>query len=234
MDQALVHREFRISGDRSLLAVYGIGVDPAVNEKVRRMAALLTNSHPPGIAAVVGSYCTLSVHYDPLQIGFQGVVSLLLGLEQNLSRETVAEARTIDIPVCYDHAFGPDLDFVAKHNKMSRNEVIARHSATGYHIYAIGFAPGFCYLGGLDRKLHTPRLKTPRFKVPAGSVGIAGNQTGVYPLESPGGWRLIGRTPLRLFAPEHRHPLLYQPGDTIRFRPVLLEEYQHLHRLDNR
>jgi inhibitor of KinA len=234
MNKAIMNREFRINGDRSLLVVYGADVDPLVNEKVRRMTALLTSSRHPGIEAVVGSYCTLSVHYDPLQIGIQEVISLLLTLEQNVGREAVAKARTIDIPVCYDSAFGPDIDFVARHNKLSRNEVIARHSAVGYRIYAIGFAPGFCYLGGLDPKLHTPRLQTPRLKVAAGSVGIAGNQTGVYPQESPGGWRLIGRTPLRLFAPERKHPLLYQCGDTIRFRPVPLEEYQHLHQLDNR
>ncbi len=221
--------EFRMSGDRSLLAIYGTGVDRVVNEKVRRMAALLIGNPHPGIDAVVGSYCTLLLHYNPLLIGFQELATLLLDLEKNLDKTTLAKARTVDIPVCYGGEFGPDIDFVAQHNQISTNEGIALHSAADYHIYAIGFAPGFCYLGGLDPRLQTPRLATPRQNVTAGSVGIAGNQTGVYPLASPGGWRLIGRTPLRLFAPERQHPLPYQTGDTIRFRPVSEDEFQYLH-----
>ena len=220
--------KFCISGDRSVLAVYGNSIEKETNEKVRRMTALLTGRSHPGIVAVVGSYCSLSVHYDPLHTAFQEVTSLLLHLEKTLDNAVVPEERTVDIPVCYGGEFGPDLHFVATHNGMSPEEVIARHSKSGYHIYAIGFAPGFCYLGGLDPRLHAPRLATPRQRVPAGSVGIGGSQTGVYPLESPGGWRLIGRTPLRLFAPERQPPTLYQPGDTIRFRPVSLNEFHHL------
>lgn len=226
--------EFSICGDRSLLAVYGTGVDQKVNETVRRMVALLSGQPYPGIQAVVGSYCCLAVHYDPLQLDFEAVVALLTSLEKTLDRAVVAEARTVDIPVCYGGEFGPDLDYVADHNAISRQEVIALHSTTGYHIYAIGFAPGFCYLGGLDPRLHTPRLETPRIKVAAGSVGIAGSQTGVYPQESPGGWRLIGRTPLRLFAPERQNPLLYQAGDTIRFRPITPDEFKQLQQLEAR
>lgn len=220
--------EFRISGDRSILAVYGAGVDPQVNEKVRQLAALLHNSHGHGITAVVPSYCTLSVHYNPLETGFRELTSYLLQLEETIQEALVPQARTVVIPVCYGREFGPDIDFVASHNALSTAAVIELHSSTAYRIYAIGFAPGFCYLGGLDPRLHTPRLDSPRLKVVAGSVGIAGNQTGVYPLTSPGGWRLIGRTPLRLFAPERQNPLLYQPGDTIRFQPVSTEEYHLL------
>jgi KipI family sensor histidine kinase inhibitor len=234
MDALPTKTEFRIGGDRSLLAIYGGGVDPAVNEKVRRMTTLLTGHPHPGIEAVVGSYCTLLLHYNPLRIGFQELSTLLLNLEETLGQVAVAEARTIDIPVCYGGVFGPDIEFVAQHNNMSPEEVVKRHSTPCYRIYAIGFAPGFCYLGGLDPRLHAPRLDTPRLKVDAGSVGIAGGQTGVYPLASPGGWRLIGRTPLRLFAPERQQPLLYEPGDSIRFKPVSEGEYQHLHQLDNR
>ncbi len=227
--------EFRISGDRCLLAVYGRGVDLAVNEKVRQMTTLLTSGQPqPGIVAAVGSYCTLSVTYDPLLIGFQELTGLLLGMEKTLGQATVPEAKTVDIPVCYGDDFGPDLDFVAGHNNLSTDEVVCLHSAAAYRIYAIGFAPGFCYLGGLDPRLHAPRLDTPRLNVAAGSVGIAGSQTGVYPLTSPGGWRLIGRTPLRLFAPERQQPILYKPGDTIRFRSISTDEFQHLHQVDSR
>ncbi len=225
--------EFRPSGDRSIVAIYGAEVDPRVNEKVRRMTALLTDHPHPGIVAAVGSYCTLLVHYDPLRMGFAELTDLLLNLEHTLFEASVPEARTVDIPVCYGGDFGLDIGTVARHNTMSIDEVIARHSSAAYHIYAIGFAPGFCYLGGLDPRLHTPRLASPRRNVAAGSVGIAGGQTGVYPLANPGGWQLIGRTPLRLFAPNRQQPLLYGPGDTIRFRPISTEEFQHLHTLDS-
>jgi KipI family sensor histidine kinase inhibitor len=197
------------------------------------MAALLTGHSYPGIEAVVGSYCTLLLHYNPLQVGFQELTTLLLGLEKTLGQAAIAKTRTVDIPVSYGGEFGPDIGFVAQHSGISINEVIILHSAADYYIYAIGFAPGFCYLGGLDPRLHAPRLTAPRQNVPAGSVGIAGHQTGVYPLASPGGWRLIGRTPLRLFAPERQQPLLYQAGDTIRFRPVSEDEFLHLHHLEN-
>jgi KipI family sensor histidine kinase inhibitor len=220
--------QFRISGDRALLAVYGEGVDPAVNEKVRRMAALVKSFHHPGIEAVVPSYCTLALHYNPLHIRWSDLADLLLDLEQRLDEIADHEAATVDIPVCYGGELGPDLAFVAAQNEISPDEVIRIHSAVSYRIYAIGFAPGFCYLGGLDPRIHTPRLTTPRLQVAAGSVGIAGSQTGVYPLASPGGWQLIGRTPLCLFAPDRSPPIPYQSGDTLRFRPVSFEEFEHL------
>ena len=223
---------FRISGDRSLLAVYGTGVDQAVNEKVRRMATLIMNQKLPGIEAAVPSYCTLSVHYNPLRIGFAELRDLLWSLENELNKADIPEPRTIEIPVCYEKEFGPDIDFVAQHNGISMDEVVQIHTGSAYHIFAIGFAPGFCYLGGLNSKLHTPRLETPRVRVAAGSVGIAGGQTGVYPLESPGGWRLIGRTPLRLFAPERPHPILYEAGDKIRFRSVPSDEFHHISQIE--
>ena len=238
MSKALIatvamNTEFRICGDRALLAIYGSEIDRAVNEKVRRIAALLTGHAHPGIEAVIGSYCSLMLHYDPLQVGFRELTTLLLGLEKTLGQASIAETRRVDIPVRYGGAFGPDIGFVAEHNRIGSDEVIALHSAADYYIYAIGFAPGFCYLGGLDPRLQAPRLTTPRRNVPAGSVGIAGSQTGVYPLASPGGWRLIGRTPLRLFAPERQPSLLYQAGDTIRFRPISEEEFLHIRHLEN-
>ncbi|HIJ57285.1 MAG TPA: 5-oxoprolinase subunit PxpB [Deltaproteobacteria bacterium] len=224
--------QFRISGDRSLLAAYGTGVDQAVNDKVRRMATLITNQKLPGIDAVVPSYCNLSVHYNPLKIGFSELRDVLWSLEKKLNKADIPESRTIDIPVRYGDEFGPDIDFVAQHNGISVDEVIQIHTCSAYHIFAIGFAPGFCYLGGLSSRLHAPRLETPRVRVAAGSVGIAGAQTGVYPLASPGGWRLIGRTPLRLFAPERPQPILYQAGDTIRFRSVSSDEFNHISKLE--
>lgn len=225
---------FRASGDRALIAVYGEGVDPMVNERVRRMAALVEKLHHPAIEAVVPSYCTLGLHYNPLEIGYSQLVGLLRDLEQQLATATVPDPTLVEIPVCYGGEFGPDLEVVAAHNRLDPEEVIRLHSETGYRIYAIGFAPGFCYLGGLDPRLHTPRLATPRQRVAAGSVGIAGGQTGVYPLASPGGWQLIGRTPLRLFAPDREPPMFYRAGDLIRFRPIAVADFARLAREEGR
>lgn len=211
---------FRVSGDRVLIAVYGEGIDPAINEMVRRMTALVEAMRHPAIEAVVPSYCTLAVHYDSDQIDMTTLSGLLRDLATHSGETVVPSAATIEIPVCYGGEFGPDLDAVAAYNRLTPEEVIRLHSGSAYRIYAIGFAPGFCYLGGLDPRLHTPRLTTPRLRTPAGSVGIAGGQTGIYPLTTPGGWQLIGRTPLPLFDPEREPPVCYRPGDNIRFRPI--------------
>lgn len=220
--------QVRISGDRMLIFVFGDGVDPAVNERVRRMAALVAALQHPAIEAVVPAYCTLGLHYDPDMITWAALLDLLQGCEQRLAEAEVPEARVVEIPVCYGDAFGPDLETVAAHAGLGPEEVIRLHSGADYRIYAIGFAPGFCYLGGLDHRIHAPRLTTPRLQVPAGSVGIAGGQTGVYPSASPGGWQLIGRTPLRLFDPDRQPPIPYQPGDIIRFRPIAAEQFVQL------
>jgi inhibitor of KinA len=179
----------------------------------------------PAIEAVVPAYCTLGLQYDPDMISWPALLDLLHGCEQRLAEAMVPEARIVEIPVCYGDAFGPDLEAVAAHAGLEPEEVIRLHCEADYRIYAIGFAPGFCYLGGLDQRIHAPRLTTPRLQVPAGSVGIAGGQTGVYPLASPGGWQLIGRTPLQLFAPDRQPAIPYQSGDTIRFRPIAAEHF---------
>ncbi|MFZ7128580.1 MAG: 5-oxoprolinase subunit PxpB [Desulfobacterales bacterium] len=220
--------QFRISGDRCLLAEYGSGISVEINDKVRRMTASIQRQRLPGIEGVVPSYTTLSVLYDPVTLDFSTLTGWLWELESGLDQTDLPEPRVVEIPVCYGGDFGPDIDFVATHNRLRVPEVIEFHSGATYHIYAVGFAPGFCYLGGLDSRVHTPRLPTPRTQVPAGSVGIAEAQTGVYPQPSPGGWRLIGRTPLRLFDPERPEPVLYQAGDKIRFRPISMDEFEDL------
>lgn len=221
---------FRINGERTLIAVYGEGIDPTSNDRVCRMAVLLRNLAHPAIEAVVPAYSTLALTYDPLRINAATLTRLLLDLETHLHTAELPEGKTVEIPVCYGGEFGPDLDFVAHHHGLAPEEAIRLHAVGFYRIYAIGFAPGFCYLGGLNPRLHTPRLETPRLQVAAGSVGIAGGQTGVYPLASPGGWRLIGRTPMRLFSPERPRPVPYQAGDTLRFRPITIEEFKRLRR----
>jgi len=149
-------------------------------------------------------------------------------MEQRLAEVEIPPPRQVEIPVCYGDDYGPDINFVAESNLMTVEEVINIHSAGDYLIYMVGFTPGFPFLGGLSPKLVTPRLETPRTLVPEGSVGIANAQTGVYPVASPGGWRLIGRTPLKLFAPERENPLLYQAGDRIRFKPISGDEYTRI------
>jgi len=192
------------------------------------MTALLKRGLPEGVEGVIPAYRNLSILYDPLVTSPDRILAHLLGLESRLSEIEIPRPRTVEIPVLYGGDHGPDIGFVAEHNGLTVDEVIAIHAGTVYPIYMIGFTPGFCYLGGLDRRIHTPRRKTPRTLLPGGSVGIAEAQTGMYPVDSPGGWQIIGRTPLRLFAPERENPFLYDPGDRIRFVPITAAQYERI------
>lgn len=218
----------RLSGDRAILVEYGDGIDPVVNEKVRAMTALLKKSLPAGVEAVVPAYRSLSILYDPLTTTPAGLAEILHSLEADPDEVEIAEPKIVPIPVCYGGAFGPDIGGVAEHTGLPEKEIVAIHASVDYPIYMIGFTPGFCYLGGLDRRLQTPRRKTPRTNLPAGSVGLAESQTGMYPVDSPGGWQIIGRTPLRLFAPVRENPFLYEAGDRIRFVPIAEAEFRRL------
>ncbi len=218
----------RLSGDRALLVEYGDGIDPVVNEKVRAMTALLKRNLPAGVEAVVPAYRSLSILYDPLATNPDRLTEILHALEADSDAIQVAEPKIVPIPVCYGGGFGPDIGIVMEHTGLREDEVIAIHASVDYPIYMIGFTPGFCYLGGLDRRLQTPRRKTPRISLPAGSVGLAESQTGMYPVESPGGWQIIGRTPLRLFTPARENPFLYEAGDRIRFVPIAGAEFGRL------
>jgi len=216
---------FRIAGDSGLLVEYGDGIDPEVNARVRAMDMVLA-SHPlGGVREVVPTYRSLLILYDPLQTDPDQLSQELVGLESRLDEITIPPPDTVEIPVCYGGDHGPDIEHIAQATGLTVAEIVRLHSETVYSIYMIGFTPGFCFLGGLPDELHTPRLETPRMRVPAGSVGIANAQTGIYPLTSPGGWQLIGRTPLRLFAPEKESPFIYKTGDRIRFVPITPERY---------
>lgn len=218
----------RLNGDRGLLCEYGDTIDPDVNQTVRAMAQLLMQHPPRGVQSVVPAYRSLCLAYDPEATTPDAVKKHLTQLEDRLTDTTLSPPTVVEIPVFYGGKGGPDLSFVAEHAGLSEADVIRLHSAVEYPIYMIGFAPGFCYLGGLDERLSTPRLSTPRTLVDAGSVGIANAQTGMYPSASPGGWQLIGRTPLRLFDPERENPFLCQPGDRIRFVPISEDEYRQM------
>jgi KipI family sensor histidine kinase inhibitor len=216
---------FRITGDQGLLVEYGDTINLDVNHKVRSMAIVLEKNMPAGIIEIIPTYRSLLIVYDPLQTTPTRLKKTLISLEERLPGIEIPPPGTVEIPVCYGGEFGPDIEFVAESHEITADEVIRLHIEPEYPIYMIGFTPGFPFLGGLPEALHTPRLETPRTLVPEGSVGIANNQTGIYPVASPGGWRLIGRTPVKLFAPERPNPFLYQAGDRIKFKAISSEEY---------
>ena len=222
--------KLRFVGDTGILVEYGNAIDPEINRKVRIITAAVDKDPPPGIGEVIPTYRSLLMVYDPKQTDPKRLESALAILEERLDQIEIPPPRTVEIPVLYGDEMGPDIGFVAEHTGLTVDEVIARHSEPSYQIYMIGFTPGFAFLGGLPDELATPRLPTPRTEVPAGSVGIANNQTGMYPVTSPGGWQLIGRTPLRLFDPYREEPFLYQAGDLIKFRPIHRAEFDDLGR----
>ena len=219
---------FRLAGDRGLLVEFGDGIDLAVNRKVRAAALALEDPLPAGVIEIVPTYRSLLIVYDPMRTGPSDLEHMLLRLVEKIDESRIPEPKTVEIPVCYGGEFGPDIAFVAEAHGLRLEEVVRIHSEPAYPVYMIGFTPGFPFLGGLPEALHTPRLETPRTHVPEGSVGIANAQTGVYPVASPGGWRLIGRTPLRLFAPEREDPFRYAAGDRIRFVPISPEKYHRI------
>ena len=219
---------FRIAGDRGLLVEYGDVIDPIINQKVRAMAMVMEKESIKGVIETIPTYRSLLIIYDPTTTNPTKLEKEIIALEKRLSQIKIPPSETVEIPVCYGGEFGPDIQFVAKHNSITEDEVVRLHSTAEYTIYMIGFTPGFPFLGGLPKELHTPRLETPRSFVPERSVGIANNQTGIYPLSSPGGWQLIGKTPLKLFSPEHADPFIYKVGDRIKFKPISIEDYERL------
>lgn len=221
------------AGEQGLVIEFGDQVDPQVNRKVHRLAERIKQAQLVAVIETVPTYRSLLVYFNPLQISRQQLKEKLFTLLQ--TEETVAgdaeECRVVTIPVCYAGEFAPDIEFVASHNKLAVDEVVQIHTSKPYLVYMLGFIPGFPYLGGMSEKIATPRLKTPRTKIPAGSVGIAGSQTGFYPVESPGGWQIIGRTPIRSFNPKAEQSFLFVAGDYLKFQPITPEEYEKI-RLD--
>lgn len=214
-------------GDAAVVITLGDVVDEAVAARVRAIASEIERHPPTGVLDVVSAFSSVAVFYDPSR--FASFAALLADLEALVARADAAvvsqSVRSVAVPVCYGHEYGPDIDAVATHHHLSTSEVIARHAAGDYVVHAIGFAPGFPYLGGLPAGLATPRRATPRSRVPPGSVGIGGQQTGIYPLETPGGWNLIGRTPLRLFDPQREEPALLRAGDRVTFEPISAADF---------
>jgi KipI family sensor histidine kinase inhibitor len=216
------------SGDKGLVVEFGNEISEAVNKKVRNLYLAIHKSQISGIYEMIPTYRSLLIQYNPIEIEVNKLIEILVEIENSLDSIDLPKPRIIEIPTIYGGEFGEDLKFVSEHSGMSENEVIKIHSSVDYRIYMLGFSPGFPYLGGMSEKIETPRLKTPRTKIPAGSVGIAGKQTGIYPMESPGGWQLIGRTPLKLYNPKSETPIILQAGDYIRFVPIEKDEYENI------
>ncbi len=208
------------ASDSSLLVVFGNEISPALHERVIALFHSFQARHDPRIRNLHPGYASLLIDFDPLRLTHDELSSVVEQLA--LASESVVHepASVVTIPVCYDIEFGPDLLDVAQRAGLSIDEVIRLHSSPTYLVYFLGFTPGFVYLGGLPEGLHTPRLATPRPSIAGGSVGIAGGQTGIYPFDSPGGWKLIGRTPLLMFDPEGAPPTRLQPGDWMKFSPI--------------
>lgn len=238
-DEAALHP----LGDSALLIRFGDRIDPDSAEKVRAAVRKLEAQPFPGFIEAVPSYAALAVYYDPWivyrtlrdkravaeEAVYEAVCDTVRSL---LASQSVEDDDEIDdavtIPVCYGGSYGPDLDELAAYHRIGVKEAVALHAGAEYTVAMIGFAPGFPYLAGLPERLATPRRATPRSEVPAGSIGIAGTQAGMYPLQTPGGWNIIGRTPLPLFRPDSERPSLLLAGDRVRFEPITPERFEEL------
>ncbi|TAH52211.1 MAG: 5-oxoprolinase subunit PxpB [Chloroflexota bacterium] len=205
----------RVMGDAAVLVEVGETLDVSLNARVHALARELDQVR--GVVSIVPGYTTLLLEYDPALCEYDALLQQILRAAESRAASSIQDTRLIEIPVRYGGEFGPDLEFVAQHNGISVEQVIAIHTRDIYQVFMLGFAPGFPYMGIVNEKIAAPRLETPRQRVPAGSVGIAGRQTGIYPRESPGGWRVIGRTDVKLFDAQSEPPTLLRAGDRVKF-----------------
>ena len=217
---------YLVSGDCAVTVEFGNEISPEINRKIRAFKIALEKEKIEGIVETVPTYRSLLVVYKPEVIRFSALTEKFEQVLSSMGRIQIPPPTVIEIPVLYGGEMGPDLANVAEHNGLTEEEVVKIHSSEEYLIYMLGFIAGFPYLGGMDKRIATPRLKSPRVKIEGGSVGIAGEQTGIYPVASPGGWQLIGRTPLKLYDSEREKPVLLESGQYIKFRPVTEEEYK--------
>ncbi|MFA6709496.1 MAG: 5-oxoprolinase subunit PxpB [Fusobacterium sp.] len=221
--------KFLKAGDSALVIELGNEISPVINFKLKKITEFLDNLNKQGIKDLLPTYRSIIVYYNPLLVSFDEIKNIV---EENCNFENEKtdeiEKEIVEIPVLYGGEYGPDLENIATHNNITTEEVIKIHTSGEYLVYMLGFTPGFPYLGGMSKKIATPRLKEPRTKIPAGSVGIAGEQTGVYPIESPGGWQLLGRSPLNFFNPNSDKPFLLKAGQYIKFVSITKEEYLKL------
>jgi KipI family sensor histidine kinase inhibitor len=211
-------------GDRAVLVELGDDISPQINQKVRELYIGTKGRRIKGIKDLVPSYRSLMVVYDPLIISLDSLESQMNEIWNALDNARLPDPRTVEIPVVYGDKYGPDLEWIADYHKMTPQDVIRLHTQPTYQVYMIGFMPGYPYMGEVPDELVTPRRKTPRTHVPRGSVGIAQKQTGIYPVASPGGWQIIGRTPVRLFDPQGKPPSFLEMGDRVKFFVITEQE----------
>lgn len=220
---------FLKAGDSSLIIELGNEISPLINYNLKKITDYLDSLKHPAIKDLLPTYRSVIVYYDPLLISFEELKNIV---EKNCKIDDTnvdsMKKFIVEIPVLYGGEYGPDIENIANHNNLSIEEVIKIHTSGEYLVYMLGFTPGFPYLGGMDKRIATPRLKTPRTKIPGGSVGIAGEQTGVYPIESPGGWQLLGRTPLNFFDPNNEKPFLINAGEYIKFVQISESDYHKI------
>lgn len=219
---------FLPAGDKALVVELGNTISPDVNRRIRDLVLAIERRRIEGIVDLVPTYRSLLVYCDPLRLSLVDLEREIGALERHLGETPLPPPKVVAIPTCYGGWFGPDMESVASHCNLAADEVIRIHTSADYLVYMMGFTPGFTYLGGMSEKIAAPRLKTPRTLIPAGSVGIAQQQTGIYPVDSPGGWQLIGRTPVRLFDPRRDPPVVVEAGDYIRFTAVDRGQYEDI------
>ncbi|WP_271400718.1 5-oxoprolinase subunit PxpB [Salinicoccus roseus] len=219
--------EIRQFAENALTIYMGDEIDEEINRKLVALRHHIEGMEVDGINEIVLSYTSLIIYFDIFRTDAGTLEAMMEGIDEAALLDEEIEYRVIEIPVCYGGEYGPDIGNFEE-NGLSEQEVIDMHADKEYLVYMLGFMPGFPYLGGLDEKLHKPRLETPRVRIPAGSVGIGGRQTGMYPFESPGGWNLLGRTPVPLFDPGREETILYAAGDRIIYRPIDEDEYKRI------
>ena len=216
-------------GDRAISIDFGQVIDPTINRHIRQTIERIKELQLEGIIELVPTYCALLVEYDAMLYSYSEICNIIEPtLEEGMTDTTNELVTVVEVPTVYGGEFGPDLSFVASHNHLSEDEVISIHSGTDYLVYMLGFIPGFSYLGGMDSRIATPRLSSPRTVIPAGSVGIAGEQTGTYPSDSPGGWQIIGRTPVTMYDMSKAQAALLKAGDYVRYVPIDESEFHRI------
>jgi len=217
-------------GEFGLTIYFSNQISEVTTHKIQHFIHLLERERIYGLQDWIPTYTTITLYFDPYLLSYEDLYNQIMIIYNNITTLDPVKSRLFEVPVCYEERFAPDLLFISNYHKIEVSEIIKIHSDPVYRVAMIGFMPGFPYLSGMDRRIITPRKSAPSLKIEGGSVGIAGEQTGIYPFTSPGGWNIIGKTPLKLFDASRNEPFLFRQGDQIRFKPISLDEYKQLER----